>query len=286
MDTASPFAPPRAGRTAGFWRVWFRLCRNLRLGVLPIPHDFQFPPRPWLPFAIVVVPLLGLRYSRLRPYAGIAAGLYALSGLVALGAYGQFLGSIAFSLTIAIHAAGVVAYLDAEAPADTVVYRIVRQLMVVVALSLLLPVFVERVMDRIAIPVGGPDGTLLINCFAREQPLLPGEIVAYKMDSAFEQGFTLAEGVYLGRVLGGPETEIVFSPGFYRLNGIDHPALPHMPVTGQYKTDPGQSLVWPVVFFAYGNFSGRTFPAHRAVVADSALVGRPYKRWFWRTFTP
>jgi hypothetical protein len=286
MDNASPFAPPRAGRAAGFWRAWFRVCRNLRPVVLRIPPNLRLPPQPWMPFAVVCVPLLGLYHSRLRAFAGIAAGLYGLFCFVALGAYGQFLGSIAFGLTIAIHAAGVVAYLDAKAPAENVIHRIVRQLFVVLAVSLLVPVFVGRVLDRVVIPVAGPDGTLLINPFARSQPLLTGEIVAYKMESAREQGFTLAEGVYLGRVLGGPGNEIVFATGFYSLNGIDRPALPHMPVTGRYKTEVGQSIVWPTVFFAYGNFSGRTFPVHRAVVDDSALVGRPYKRWFWRTQSP
>jgi hypothetical protein len=57
-----------------------------------------------------------------------------------------------------------------------------------------------------------------------------------------------------------------------------------MPETGAQVVPPDQTFIWPTVAGFAG--WGRGFDFSRVVVPDSALVGRPYRRWFWRTQQP
>jgi hypothetical protein len=239
-----------------------------------------------LPFAVVFVPLLGLHFSVHRAYVRIAAALFAVSAIIALGAYGQVMGGVAFGLVIALHASGIAAYLDHTAPADSFVYRLGRRFLLLGGVGLLLSVTTARIMERIVVPVTGPTSVLLINPHAQTHDLLPGETVAYNLDAIRVSQVRITAGLYLGRVLALPGSEIEFTPSHYRVDGIAHPSLPHMPSSGKVTVEAGRSFIWPSVFLFSGDPGTRSFPLSGGLVADSALVGRPYKRWFWRTQTP
>jgi hypothetical protein len=239
-----------------------------------------------MPIAVVCVPLLGLHYSVHRSYVRIAAAILTLAVVVALGAYGQSIGGVAFGLVVAVHAVGIAAYLDLESPADSFGYRMARSFVLVAVVALILPLIAARALDSVVIPVVGPTEVLLINSFSGVRSLQPGEMVAYELAVARERGLRIEPGLYLGQVLAGPRAEIEFANGVYRLNGVEHPALLHMPASGKVTVGAGQNFIWPAVFLAnYVGLNGSVFPAASALVADSALVGRPYKRWFWRTQT-
>jgi hypothetical protein len=288
---ASPFAPPRAGRAAGFWRGWFAVQRRLGIGHLQTPPFVRratgllcHPAAPLFTLAVFVVPLLGLRFVRQRWIVKLAPPVFALAALLALGAYGQPLGGVAFGLLVAIHTVGVVAHLDSDAPTATVRGRIFRQLLIASALTIVVSATAGRVCATFVIPVSSPDGPRLINPRDAAAPFRQGATIAFRLGKSYTGGILIREGIYLGRVVAGPGQTIEFTPGAYVVNDLRYPALEHMPAKGRFRTEADQAFVWPLVF----QFSGRRggFPAERALVSDSALVGRPYKRWFWRTWNP
>lgn len=288
----APPGPPRAGRSAGFWRAWFAFQRRLRIGRTPTPpllaravasirevDGAAF----CLALAVPVVPALGLRLAGppvLRRFGPPALGI---ALLVAAGAYGQNLGGYAFGLAIALHAAGVAAFFEARFPSATIAGRVLFPLGITLAVGLVAPPLAGSLARTFVIPVETQHGVLLINPRAVSAPR-PGETVAYLLPHAYFDHSYVAAGVYLGRVLAGPGAEVTFAPGVYRVDGASAPALPNMPESGVQTVGPGQALIWPSGV-GFRRWTGKFDPA-RVVVADSALVGRPYRRWFWRTQQP
>jgi hypothetical protein len=286
MNTTLPFAPPRAGRSAWFWRAWYAACRHSPLGRLRVPVERFRVARPLRAVAVVVVPALGFYYSYRRAYFNIAAAVYGVALLFALTEYGRMLGGAAFGLVVGIHAVGIAAYLNSTSPSVSFEYRLARTLVLVAAVATLLGVGLVRVCGCFILPVEGAKGTLLINVLDNGRPVKPGEVVAYFMKSPGGGQIRVDEGVYLGRVLGGAGSELKLGDAYYVLNGVSQPSLPYMPAKGLVVAGRGQFLIWPTVFqFNYKPVT-RTIPEASALVDDSALVGRPYKRWFWHTQSP
>jgi len=289
----APPAPPRAGRSAGFWRAWFALQRRLRIGRTPTPPRLaRAVASIWevdgaaFAFALIVpvVPALGLFLAgpRLLRRFGPPALFVAL--FVAAGAYGQNLGGYAFGLGLALHAVGVAAFFEARFPSASIAARFLRPLGMTLAVGLIAPPVIGSLARRVVIPVATSEGVLLINPRATAAPVRAGERVAYRLPRSFVANTRVAAGVYLGRVLAGPGATVAFGTGVYTVDGASRPALPHMPETGAQVVPPDQTFIWPTVAGFAG--WGRGFDFSRVVVPDSALVGRPYRRWFWRTQQP
>jgi len=235
--------------------------------------------------AVIIVPVLGVYYSSRRHLFRVALAAYGLAFFLALAGYGQMLGGAAFGLMAGIHGLGISEFLNTAAPADSRYYRLRRSLMLIAAVGVIFGFYLGEAMQRRFIPVKGREGVLLINKLDRNRPLTPGEVVAYELKGGFAAGLNVVTGTYLGQVLGGPGSTLKFETGAYVLNGSRQAALPHMPGVGQVVAGPDQSLIWPIVF-EFSNRTGMQLPEKSALVDDSALVGRPFKRWFWRTFTP
>ncbi len=289
----APPGPPRAGRSAGFWRAWFAFQRRLRIGRTPASprlaravasicevDGVEFV----LALAVPVVPALGLRLAGppvLRRF-GPPALFVAL--FVAAGAYGQNLGGYAFGLALALHAAGVAAFFEARFPSASIAGRFLRPLGITLAVGLIAPPAIGSLARRVVIPVATSEGVLLINPYATAAPVRVGERVAYYLPRSFVANTRVAAGVYLGRVLAGPGANFAFGPGGYTVDGVSRPPLPHMPETGATRIEAGHAFIWPTVA-GFGGW-GQGFDFSRVVVPDSALVGRPYRRWFWRIQQP
>ncbi|MEY4489410.1 MAG: hypothetical protein RIQ79_1918 [Verrucomicrobiota bacterium] len=242
--------------------------------------------RPLRAVAVVVVPVLGMYYSYRRTYFNIAAAIYGVALLFALAAYGRTLGGAAFGLLIALHAIGIAAYLDTMSPTISFHYRCARSLVLVAAMATIIGVGLGRVTSWFILPIEAKEGVLLINPLDHGRPLVPGEVMAYNLKGGYGGGIAIGGGIYLGQVLGGPGASVQFEPVFYVVNGVRHPSLPHMPKKGKVVAKSDQLLIWPTVFHFSYNPGAIILPETMALVPDSALVGRPYKRWFWHTQTP
>jgi hypothetical protein len=108
----------------------------------------------------------------------------------------------------------------------------------------------------------------------------------WQVNISVEPHALVRTGLYLGHVIAVPGERVTFTNGFFRVNdGVPRPALPLMPGQGELKVPAARVLVWPGD--APGSTAGRrgayTLPPEALLLRKSALVGRPYKRWFWRS---
>jgi hypothetical protein len=233
--------------------------------------------------AIACVPTLGLRFAMPRIFIGVTRLLFVVAGIVSLADYGLTEGGLAFGLVISIHAVGVAAYLNQYFPWPQVRWQLVRQLGVVLLSAFVFTAVGHRVMDRFVLAVESDDGPLLINPRAGMASVQPGERVAYRMDANHSNYLHIEAGIYLGAVIAREGETVQFTADGYSVSGRAGPALAMMPKKGQLKVGPNQVMIWPMgaQFRRVGTFAGET-----ALFPHSALVGRPYKRWFWRTQNP
>lgn len=285
--TDSPFSPPRAGRGAAFWRAWFALRRRGRLGDLRVPPilaRLRGATVPWPLFGVVCIPSLGLHLlpNPLWRRAGLALFWTAL--FVAVVEYARPAGAAAFGLAAAAHGIGAAAFRDSASPLEGYRRRLVRRLGIVGAAALIFTPLASSVSSRFVIAVATKDGPILVNPAAASSPPRYGELVAYRLADRYDNGLRVIGGVYFGRVLASvPGQTLSFQPGHYTIDGARYPALPNMPQGGSFQLEAAQAFVWPETL--HFRTDARDLPGHIGVVGHSALVGRPYTRWFWRKQT-
>ncbi len=286
-EAQSPYAPPRAGRDAGLWRVWFALRRRTRLGDLSIPPPLRLLDklaRPWAGLGVFIVPTLGLWLLPNRYWPRIGVPLFALALFFALTEYSRTTGGYAFGLAAAIHGVGAAAFYDLEDPLPRYLTRLFRRLGIVTLSALALALGAYLTTSRIIVAVAGKDGPLIVSKFSPDRQPQVGELIAYRIEDQQGGGIQIRGGTYLGRVLATePGQRIAFQPDHYAIDGLRFPRLPNMPADGSFLIDKDQSFIWPEVFhITYA----RNLPAGLGFVRHSALVGRPLNRWFWHTQTP
>ena len=284
--SVSPYSPPRAGRSAGLWRAWFGYCRvSRRFGRLFVaPVEKVAAGCMILP--VLCVPLLGVCRAGQPLLRRLGPPLFALAAVFALACVGQTGAGIALGLMAAIHAMGVADYLDEHDPVESGARRTLRRGGLALFSAILALQLGPLATRWLVIPIGSTQGVLLFSPLARRPPFARDSAVAFQLPDYRAAGVRIDQCVGLGRVIACPGDQVRFSPGVVTVNGVPRPALPLMPQSGAMHLPAGQTLVWPVdLQTSWRGFRGILNPRD-FVVLDSALVGRPYKRWFWRTFNP
>ena len=285
--SASPFAPPRAGRMAWFWRRWFDYCRACPRFACFLATPLEKIATGWMLLPVCCVPLLGVRIAGRPLLRRFALPLFVLAAFFALACIGQIAGGIALGLMAALHALGIAEYLDERFPPSSDKGRIVRRGGLALACAILAIRLGPSATRWLAVPVGTSRGIVLFNPLDRNAPFAPQAMVAFDLPRYRQGGFQIDAAIYPGRVIASPGDRVEFSPGVVTVNGVPQPALPLMPVEGSVSVPPGRVLVWPVEMNirAPHGIGGWNLPPDVLLLGKSALVGRPYRRWFWRTFT-
>jgi hypothetical protein len=271
---------------------------------------------PVMTVAVCCLPLYGLTFSPHRVIRFLVPPVFVVALALAVAGFGERLGDMAFGVVISIHAASVGAYFQTVSPADGTLQRLVRQLGIALACVGLGLLLIPRMMSLIVVRVPMDAGhLLLINPLSLGAPYHDGERMAFLIQSydgaldaprageasdearepdfwqrnIYLEGHTMIHpGLYLGHVIAAPGERVTFTNGFFRVNdGPLRPALPLMPSGGEVRVPATRVLVWPgdahnQVFGARARVF--TLPPEALLLRKSALVGRPYKRWFWRTF--
>lgn len=291
----SPYAPPRAGRLAGFWRLWFSLVRRSRLGGVERSPVFSAAKNLARSAAdhgsvvgAVIVPTLGFYLLPHPLWRRVGPAVFWVALFFALTEYGRTLGSAAFGLAAATHGIGAAACLDFRVDAHhRYLRRVFRRVFAALAAALVLTWIGSRVVSPFVLAVSGKDGRpVLVSVASAGDPARVGELVAYRLPERGYGGIYIRGGVYWGKILAVPPSQlIVFEGERYLIDRAPADALPHMPSKGRLELAPDHLFIWPEVF----HFQGRAalaLPAEIGLVDHSALVGRAYKRWFWHTQSP
>ena len=120
---------------------------------------------------------------------------------------------------------------------------------------------------------------------ARSGSFESGDWMAYSYKGTeFAHGIYLRDGFGLGRVLAVGGERVTFEGATFRVNGVSHPALPYMPASGELVVDENHWFIWPDLAIR-GNNAASVAPGlmlQMSVVSKEQVVGKPFKRWFWR----
>ncbi len=285
----SPYAPPRAGRGGGLWRAWFAFRRRSRIGEIPISPAFHIVRSFFVTastLGAVLIPSFGFYLLPNPLWRRIGPAVFWVALFFALTEYGRPLGSASFGLAAAAHGIAAAACSDLRSNVYLrYALRVLRRVLVALAAAIFLTLVAHRVIAPHAILVGGKEAPLLIDPSSAKIPARVGELVAYRLGGRHGRGIGVYEGTYFGRVLAvGPDHEIAFESDRVLIDGVPQKPLHGMPAQGLVRTENTQLFVWPEGTH-FRNLDRATVPPDIGLVPHSALVGRPYKRWFWHKQT-
>ncbi len=281
----SPYAPPRAGHGAGAWRAWFAFRRRSRIGKIrlsPAFGVFRAACVAGSTLGAIVVPSLGFYLLPNPLWRRIGPAVFWFALFFALTEYGRAPGSAAFGLAAAAHCIAAAACSDLHA-STYVRYplRVLRRFFAALAAAVMLTLIASRLIAPHVILVAGPEAPLIINPRSAKAPARVGELVAYDIGGRYWNGIGIRGGTYLGRVLVvDPGHEIAFESDRVLIDGVPQKTLHGMPAQGLVRTEGDQLFVWPEAAH-FHNLNRAAVPADIGLVPQSALVGRPYTRWFW-----
>ena len=143
----------------------------------------------------------------------------------------------------------------------------------------------EYFQRRVARPL--PVGDRVIVFHAADDPgrMARGEFVAYRIGEDWVGNVRVASGLSTGLVLAIPGDEVEFDGQEVRVNGVPKPRMDFMPFSGALTVEPGTRFIWPVLNERVVNVERSAVDAaylRAARVPEANLIGRPFRRWFFR----
>jgi type IV secretory pathway protease TraF len=99
----------------------------------------------------------------------------------------------------------------------------------------------------------------------------------------------IREGYLLDRILAEPHDEVEFTASAVRIKGVASPRLPLMLSQGSLVMPEKTWLVWPslrtVTRYNANEYDVGKSVLQMAQVRREQIVGKPFRRWFWRDQT-
>ena len=288
---SSPYYPPRARWYSPIFSLWFALRRGLHLEKIPWPGGLSV----FVALVSLVVPgFIFIAKGRKILGGAILAGYSALA-LIFLVALGYPAANLAFGLMISLHTTSIIYletyWMEERSDLATKVTLAVCNLLIL-WLLIYLPLigFAERNWFR---PVRVRDRVFIVRPQTSPRDVRPGDRIIYSLNGA-EAGeahtgggaVRMPGGFGFGPVLATAGDRVQFSTNSFAVNGVLHPSMPHMPVSGEFVVPEKQWFIWPEFdMYVHGNIAEANISAmwlQMALVTEKQLLGAPYKSWFWR----
>ena len=278
------FEPPRAGATRGAWNVWYALLRRTHVRFPRMPVVIKPPGLTWQSVAVVVIPAYGwvaLGKPHMARWAAIAYGACVVTAILCLG---WAAAGWAAGVMITLHGLGIAEYFYSGQLWPAPAHRVARTAGVVLALAVVYTLASRPLLAKVVVPLQTDRGVLLIDALTRPGSVVRGEIVAFRAQGWRAGHFMLRGGIYLGRVSGRPGDVIAFRTDTFAVNGEAFPRRPSMPRRGELTVPAQHTFIWPLDLRRElaSEDEAADFARKAALVPDADLVGRPFRRWFWR----
>jgi hypothetical protein len=278
-NAGGAFDPPRAKRGARF-RGWYYAAQRrfpkaapfvLGLGRMPTVAAFVIPG--------VALALLGM----LRLAAAVAV-VCVVALVVAIAGIGAPWAMLPVGALISAHSFGVSIFVTYRWPEWSLPKRMLVNIGIAAAGFSLLPSVIGWVLSPIVVLAGDREAVYLMNPRRALEAPHPGERLLVEHEGFGNlNGLRMKAGAYL-------VDAVLVGPGEYRIDGdlttwSTAPVLatPASGAVESLRLGQNSVLIWPVNM---RRLASRAVPveAESFVLDRRRIVGRPYKRWFWRTF--
>jgi hypothetical protein len=282
-DETSPFYPPRARWTSIFYYLDTALTRRLALDRIRIPNQI----RAGQLVAGFLVPGLAVYFRSPSVWGPIMLGASALLAAIYAFWLGNPAANWAMGLLVSIHSSGFVYYCHPPGNAESLRSRLSFTALVFLAMVLLLYIPARSLLQHhVVCPLSLGGQVVLVNRSPLTHSVQRGEWVAYSMAESSENLVRFHGGLGLGQVLAVGGDRVTFSEKTFRVNGIKHLNLPHMPTSGELVIPEKHWFIWPnLAISGHGNVPESSINGTFLALADvspAQFEGQPFKRWFGR----
>lgn len=274
MMKTSPYYPPRAGVRSRFLARIDGLTARLRQRSLELTSSPVYGIASHSSLAWLLVPGLMWRQQG-KPILGtgiIAAWLALLViDIVSLNTGAAFVAAVLASAIHAVSAAATLTVLYPEWRGFRRVWRtsLLASLLVFAIYSVALRTAISPLAQRLTTK-GTP-----VMIHGGYPPWIPGEWVVYRMPGG---------QMNMDRILAGPGDTLRFHRDSFEVDGrFFERVSEQMPGDGEMVINGGSYFIWPTgaAYTHGGDQTGLLLGLTR--IPESDLLGRPYRRWLWKT---
>ena len=212
--------------------------------------------------------------------------VWCAAGVAFVTTLGYPAASVALALLISAHAISIFNLQLHWVRESTTGFKIVLALITLAVVALAIYVPLIRYSGRHwVMPLHVRSRVVVVATGASAGSFHRGDWMAYSFSEGNEQrGVHVRRGLGLGPVLAVGGDRIEFGDGSFRVNGISHPSLPYMPAGGELVVPENHWFIWPEPDISGHAGAGIVAEAllRQAVVSPGQVVGKLFKRWFWR----
>ncbi len=283
-ETKSPYYPPRARWYSRPLQGWFRLRHRLQLEQLHLPGGLS--PVDYV-LSLVIPGYSFMAVGRHTVGLSILAAWSAV-GIIFLAALGYPTGNVAFALVISAHAVSIYYAHTRSVPDAGIGGRLGIGVAIVFLVTACVYVPLTYYCGRHWImPLHVRDQVVVIAAKPWARHFDRGELMAYSVsEEGALRGVHVGNGFGVSAVLAVSGDTVEFEAGAFRVNGVLHRSMAHMPVSGGMVVPENHWFVWPELDIRTGgNVTEATISdamLKLGVISPERVVGKPFNRWFWR----
>jgi type IV secretory pathway protease TraF len=294
----SPYYPPRSRWYRRAFDGTYRIRRALHLGNIHLPRLITTPTRFVLALAVPGYSFVDAGWRRVGLWM---AGAWCCLALIFIVWLGYAVAGLAFGIMISLHVSSVLHALNRMTPGASIWWRLLLSVAVLIIVGQLVYASgLDLLQSRLLMPLRAGDKVVIVRPITVTAPLRRGELVACATGGTFVRGepgggrgifgnVNIRGGHFLDRVLAGPGDRVEFTPTECRVNGTATARLPLMPATGVVVVPEKTWFVWPTLHtVTWQKVSSEVVGGavlDIALVQREQVIGRPFKRWFWRKQT-
>jgi hypothetical protein len=288
-EPTSPYYPPRAGWNRHFYHAAYAVRRQLHLEDLNLP-ELAIDISAWKTFLCLLVPGFSFAHAGWKWLGrGMLAAWFA-AGVVFLAWLGYTTANVAFALMMSVHVSSILHFVNRVSPGMSVLRRLGLSLGILLVVGqLLYATGLRGLQNRCFMPLQSGGKVYIINRLSSVSALRRGEFVAFHSERIGSGNIWIREGYVLDRILAEPQDHVEFTPKGFRVNGVAAARLPLMLADGSLVVPEKTWLVWPTLdtvtrYNASESEIGNTV-LRMAQVHREQVIGKPFRRWFWREQT-
>jgi len=284
-DHPSPYYPPRARWHRHLYQVAYAWRRQLHLDQIKLPVQTTVPRF----CASLVLPGFAFIDGGWKIIGTAVICSWLAAGLIFFAWLGYGSANVAFGTMMSMHVSSILFLMNRAWPGMRIRDRFILSLAVLgVVGQLVYASGLSLLQERWFMPLKMGDKVYVIDRKALINQLRVGDLAAYQSEGTpAEGGVRIRGGYLLDRLIAGPGDQVDFRAAEFLVNGVAHPALPLMPEKVQVTVPQNTWLIWPTLHIVTRNNVTQESISRSvldmALVRRKEIIGKPFKRWFWRT---